>query len=29
MTIILNVDFTIRCPFFMSDGRNEGVNLTT
>ena len=31
MTIILNkkVYFTISCPFFMSDGRNERVNLTT
>ena len=31
MTLILNknVYFTILCPFFMSDGRNERVNLTT
>ena len=31
MTIIffLNVYFTILCPFVMTDGRNERVNLTT
>ena len=31
MTIIFlkNVYFTTLCPFFMTDGRNERVNLTT
>ena len=31
MTLIFNknVYFTILCPFFMSDDRNERVNLTT